>query len=275
MTAGGRRTPGAGGVAADGGERDSATGRARRQPAGPGHPPARRPEGGGRHPWRAISLAVAMIGLVAGVAWALLGSRFLIVRSVRVVGADSLVPRSRVLAAAKVPVGEPMIGVNAAAVQQRVEHIQQVASVVVSRDWPATVVITVRPRVPLFAVGKPGHYRLVDADGVTVRTSARSAPPLPVLTVSPSPGSSRLTGDPAVRAAAAVLEELPHSLVGQVRWLSAATSAGVSVGLANGTIIDWGQPGDAGQKSAELAVLMRTHAHVYDVSTPGVAVTKQ
>ncbi len=274
MTAGGRRAPGAGAaVAADGGERASATGRARRPPAGPGHPQARRPEGGSRHPWRAISLAVAVIGLVAGVAWALLGSRFLIVRSVQVVGADRLVPRSRVLAAAKVSVGEPMIGVNAAAVRQRVEHISQVASVVVSRDWPATVVITVRPRVPLFAVGRPGHYRLVDADGVTVRTSARGAPPLPVLTVPASRGG--LAGDPAVRAAAAVLGELPHSLVGQVRWLSAATSAGVSVGLADGTIIDWGQPGDAGQKSAELAVLMRTHAHVYDVSTPGVAVTKQ
>lgn len=230
----------------------------------------------GRRPprWRAALAALAALAIVAGAGWALLGSKLLLVRSVRVVGADRLVPSARVLAAAGIRVGLPMIRVSAGAVARRVEQIPQVAVAQVSRDWPSTVVITVRPRVPVFAVSAPGGYQLVDPSGVTVREVARRPPSMPVLTApSAGPGASALVGSPAVRAAAAVLRELPASVARQVATVNAPTQSDVSVRLTDGVVIVWGAPGRAGQKSRELAVLMRTRARLYDVSAPGTAVT--
>ncbi len=98
--------------------------------------------------WRAAFFALALAGLVAVVAWALLGSRLLVVRSVVVTG-TRLVPRSEVLAVAGVQPGTPLIRVNAGQVEARVETIRQVQSAQVTRDWPDRVVIVVpsaRPR---------------------------------------------------------------------------------------------------------------------------------
>ena len=70
-------------------------------------------------------------GLLAGVAWALLGSKLLVVRSV-VVNGTQLVPASQVRAAAAIPSGVPMIRVDTGAAASRVEAITQVQSAQVS-----------------------------------------------------------------------------------------------------------------------------------------------
>jgi len=119
--------------------------------------------------WKAVFFGLAGITIVAAVAWALLGSRFLVVRSVRVTGTGPLVSRAQVIAAAQIPPGLPLIRVNTAAVARRVGAIRQVQSAQVSRDWPDTVTISVRLRTPVFAVAVPGGYALVDEFGVAVR----------------------------------------------------------------------------------------------------------
>src|SRR5262249_43169499 len=78
--------------------------------------------------WRTVFFGLAAVRIVAGVAWALLGSRLLIVRSVQVTGAGQQVSRAQVLAAARIPAGLPLIRVNTAAVTQRVDGIRQVES---------------------------------------------------------------------------------------------------------------------------------------------------
>ena len=87
----------------------------RDQPAGdPGGPGA----GGGRpgrQPWRAAFFALAAAAIVGGVAWALLDSRFFVVRSVHVTGTH-LVTGAEVRSAAAIPPGLPLIRVNSAAV---------------------------------------------------------------------------------------------------------------------------------------------------------------
>ena len=60
--------------------------------------------------WRAAFFALAGLGLVAGLAWVLFGSRLLVVRSVAVTGTHH-VPAAEVLAAADVPAGMPLIRV--------------------------------------------------------------------------------------------------------------------------------------------------------------------
>jgi cell division protein FtsQ len=240
-------------------------------------PGARRPGPGGppRMGWKAAFFGLAAVAIVAGVAWALLGSRFLVVRSVRVTGAGPLVSRAQVLAAAQIPSGLPLIRVNTSAVAHRVGAIRQVQSAQVSRDWPDTVVISVRLRTPVFAAAVPGGYALVDAFGVDVRDSARRPRGFPLLKLATGAGGvASLRGSPVTRAAAAVLRELPPQIARQVRVVRAATPSDVSLQLADAAVIVWGDTSRPGEKAKELTLLMRTHARRYDVSAPGTAVTQ-
>jgi cell division protein FtsQ len=226
--------------------------------------------------WKGVFFGLAAVAIVAGVAWALLGSRLLVVRSVQVTGTGPQVSRAQVLAAARVPAGLPLIRLNTAAVAQRVGGIRQVQSAQVSRNWPSTVVISVRLRTPVFAIAARGGYALVDAYGVDVRDSARRPPRLPLLQLTAGTGGAAGLSSlrPVARAGAAVLRELPPGIARRVAVVSAPTPWEVSLRLANGAVIVWGDTSRSAEKARELALLMRTHARRYDVSAPGTAVTQ-
>lgn len=241
------------------GQAEPATARTGRQPGGPAP----------RNRWRAVFFLLAITGIVVGVVWALLGSSLLVVRSVHVTGTGGLVPASEVTAAARIPLGLPLIRVDTAAVARRVERIRQVQSAQVNTDWPDAVTITVQQRRAVFAVPGAGGYGLVDPFGVTVATAARRPRALPLLSA-----GQPLPGSPAVRAAAAVLRELPRAISRQVRAVAAPSPDEVSVRLADGVTVVWGGPQRAAEKKRELVSLMRTHARMYNVSAPGTAVTQ-
>jgi len=233
---------------------------------GPGAGRSRR-----RPPGKALLFAVVGGAIVAAMAWALLGSQLLVVRSVQVAGGGRAVPAAQVLAAAHVAHGTPLIRVNTGAIARQVERLRQVQSVQVSKDWPSTVVITVTPRTPVFAVRVAGGYALVDRFGVSIRDVPGQPAGLPLLNVSPA---AALGGNPAVRAAAVVLTELPPQIARKVRDVSATSSSDVSLTLANGSVVVWGSTAQAKQKAKELTVLMHRHARSYDVSGSGTAVTQ-
>ena len=221
--------------------------------------------------WRAAFFALALAAIVAGAAWALLGSRLLAVRSVVVTG-TRLVPQSEVLAVAGIKLGTPLIRVNTAQVADRVETIQQVQSAQVTRSWPDRVVIAVRERTPALAVPAPGGgFDLVDPDGVIVRWAARRPPGLPLYLTAAAVSSLR--GDPDVAAAAAVLGELPARLRASVISVTAPSPDQVTLQLDHGVTVLWGGTDRAREKAEELGLLMPTHASYYDVSAPGTAVT--
>jgi cell division protein FtsQ len=213
--------------------------------------------------------AVVILGVMA---WALLGSTLLVVRSVRVTGTGKAISAGQVLAAAHVAHGQPLIWVDTAAIAHRVEQLRQVQSADVSKDWPATLVIMVRLRKPVFALPVHGGYALVDPFGVSVRVAARRPSGLPVLTANTTGGSLR--GSPAVRAAAAVLAELPRQVARQVRSVTTGGPNDISVKLANGSIVVWGGAERGRIKAKELKLLIHRHARVYDVSGVGTAMTK-
>jgi cell division protein FtsQ len=187
-----------------------------------------------------------------------------------------------VLAAARIPAGLPLIRVNTAAAAQRVEGIRQVESAQVSRNWPSTVVISVRLRTPVFAVAVNGGYALVDGYGVDVRDSARRPPGLPLLQLTvgaagpggPAAAAGLSSLRPVAGAGAAVLRELPPRIARRVAVVNAPTPSEVSLQLTNGAVIVWGDASRSAEKAKELALLMRTHARLYDVSAPGTAVTQ-
>jgi cell division protein FtsQ len=234
-----------------------------------------------RTPWRAAFFALAGVGILAGVAWALLGSRLLVVRSISVTGTH-LVTSAQVLAAADVPLGTPLMRVNTAQVARRVEAIRQVASATVTKDWPDHLTITVRERVPVVAVRMAGGYDLVDPDGVIVRWSSAQPAALPLF-LTTLPGGE-LRGDAGLAATSAVLAELPSWLLASVAEVTAAGAPGGGTGpgteqqvtlyLRDHKTVVWGGTDRAAQKAKELAILIRDPASYVDVSAPGTVVTR-
>ena len=222
-----------------------------------------------RDPWRTTFLGVLVLAILAGAAWALLGSSLLVVRHVVVTG-NRLVPAAQVRAAARIPTGQPLARVNTTAAARRVEQIAPVLSASVSRSWPDTIVVTVHERTPQLAVAAAGGYDLVDSHGVTVLRTARKPAGMPLLTAPPAV----LRGSPAVRAAALVLGQLPGPLRQKVLSVSAASATAVTLHLGRGVTVLWGSPGQAIQKAEELNLLLRTRARFYDVSDPSTAVTQ-
>lgn len=221
----------------------------------------------GPSPWRTAFVGLAAVGLIGIVAWMLLGSRLLTVRSVGVTGTH-LVSTSQVLAAADVPIGLPLMRVNTGAVASRIERIPQVQSATVSRAWPDRLAITVVERKATLAVPASSGYDLVDPTGVIVQNVASRPAGLPrFVPVGALPGNAGL------RAAASVVRSLPRWVARRVTSVTAPTADAVTLYLTGGVTVDWGSAGLTAQKERVLAILMHTHAHYYDVSAPGSAVT--
>lgn len=228
--------------------------------------------GHGRRGWRAAFFALAAVGVIGAAAWVLFSSPLLVVRSVTVSGTH-LVPRSEVLAVSGVQLGTPLIRVNTARAAARIVQIRQVSSVRVTRSWPDRLAIVVRERTPELGLSAPGGgYDLVDADGVVVRWAARDPAGLPLYATAVPAGALR--GDPGLAAAAAVLGELPAAVRHSVRSVSAPKPDQVTLHLAGGTTVLWGDASRAAVKARELSVLERAHMRYCDVSGLGSVAAK-
>ena len=235
-----------------------------------------------RPPWRAAFFALAGVAIIAGVAWALLGDRVFVVRSVSVTGTH-LVSPAQVLAAADIPLGTPLMRVNPGAVTRRVESIPKVESVKVTEGWPDHLTIAVTERVPVLAVRmEGGGYDLVDPSGVIVLYEKSKPTRLPLFVTTLS--GSALQGDPGVAAAGAVLRELSPALARTVTTVSAqqlpngagfaAPAEQVTLSLKGGRTVVWGTPGNGAAKNREIQILFRDRYDYLDVSAPGTAVAR-
>jgi cell division protein FtsQ len=227
----------------------------------------------GRDPWKAAFFGLAVAALIVGVAWALLGSSFLVVRSVQVSGSVR-VPRATILAAARIRIGTPLIRIDTGAVARRVERIPQVQSARVVRSWPDAVVIWVTSRTAVLAVPARGGYELVDAYGVALAWRPARPAGLPVLR-SPAGPVAALRGNPAVFAAGTVVRGLTAPLRRLVTAVRAAGPGAVTLVLRGGVTVLWGGQDREAAKASELVILLRTRARYYDVSDPGTAVTSR
>jgi len=239
---------------------------ASRAPTAPPIPPSagRRP----LNPWKAGFVVLALVGIVAAVAWALVGSRFLVVRSVQVTGLHR-VPRSQVVAAAAIPFGLPLIRVDTAAVGHRVDAIRQVESAEVIRSWPDGIVIKVTERTPALAVRDGAGYDLIDRFGVLVVRAATRPKSLPLFVP-----AGPVRGSASVAAAAAVTKELPPRLLRRLKLVTAPAADEVTLRLRGGVTVVWGDAGRSAAKERVLRALLLTHAHYYDVSSPTIATSR-
>ncbi|RKS74506.1 cell division protein FtsQ [Actinomadura pelletieri DSM 43383] len=235
--------------------------------ADPADEPRRRP-----NRWKAVLVTLLILGALGAVTWVLLGSRLLVVRHVEVTG-SALAPRDRIVAAAGVDLGTPMARLGTGAVRERVERLREVESAEVERDWPGTVRIVVRERVPVAVVERGGRYHQVDRHGVVVADGESRPAGLPTLTVA-SPGPSDRTS----LAALAVLSGLPEQMRGKLSEVAATEPDTVTLHLRGGQTVVWGADERAYEKIRLLEALWRTAegraVRTVDVSSPDVLKTK-
>lgn len=222
--------------------------------------------------WKVLFVALLIAGVLGTAAWVLLGSRLLVVRHIDVVG-ERLVSSGRVVGAARVRLGEPLIRLNTAAVRDRVESIQEVETARVERRWPTTVRIVVRERTPIAAVQHENRFLQIDRYGVTVITSAARPRGLPSLSV-----ADPVQSDPALRSGLAVIRELPAWIAHRLASVDAPSPEAITLRLDVGTVVVWGSPERASDKLRLLRGLLgsaqQRGTKTIDVSSPEVVTTE-
>jgi cell division protein FtsQ len=213
---------------------------------------------------RRLVMAAVIIVIVAGLAFLVLFSDVLSVRTIRVRGAV-LLTQDEVVAAAQVPPSQPMARLDTAAIAERVAALPEVATVSVHRSWPNTVTVDVTEHQAVFqrdvSAGGTASYQWVDAQGVVFHTDATRLG-VPLLT---SP-----TDDPALlEEVAEVLAGVPADLLAQTQSVSATSVDQVKLFLSDGRQIVWGSADESALKAQVIEVLLKQPGTVYDVSAPG------
>jgi cell division protein FtsQ len=230
----------------------------REEPAGAQAVPVR-----GRRRWPWIVALITVLALIAGAVYVVFISSLLAVKAVTITGADDTV-NAAVRSVVPATVGIPLAQVNLDAVAAAAQGVPEVADVVVAREWPDTLAITVVPRVPVAVTSANGQLWLLDADGDPYLTVA--TPPAGLVTVQlAAPGRD----DPATKAALAVVESLTADFKSQVAVLSARTGFDIELTLIDRKKVIWGEPSQSAQKMQMLpALLAARDGTEYDISDP-------
>jgi cell division protein FtsQ len=212
-------------------------------------------------PWAYSALALAV---VLAVAWVVLGTSLLGVRAVAVSG-TRIATADQVRAAAAIEPGTPLARVDTDAVAERVGQLPPVGSVVVSRGWPHTIVITVTERAPLATVAVADGYGILDAEGVLFQVARRRPADLPLVRVD-HPGPS----DPATRAVLTVVRALTPELRDRLDSVVADAPSRIEVRLRGDRVIVWGDAEQNETKALVATSLLGRPGTTIDVSAPDV-----
>jgi len=223
------------------------------------------PDRSARRSWGLLGILVASI---ATVVWLVAFSPILGVRTVQVRGAHS-VTVTDIEAAAKVPHGRPLVRVDAAAVQRRVERLARVASASVRVSFPSTVVITVTERLAAGYLSDGSTITLVDRTGRQFQR-VRKAPNLPQLIA-----SGAAAYDPAtVRALATVAGAVTPKLRKVVTAVTGDDPDHIRLLLRDGRVAIWGTAEASARKVVVLTALLRRAGQSFDVSDPALVVVR-
>jgi cell division protein FtsQ len=213
--------------------------------------------------WLRAGLAVLVAGLVAALVWAVMFSGLVAVRTVKVVGTARLTP-AEVTAAARVPKGTSLALLDTRSVANRARALPAVASVKVERRLLHTVRLVIRERTAVLVLDTVNGRQLVDATGVAFAdASDADAAGLPVVrTALMSLPQATLVSITSMLAA------LPSAVRQDAAVVRADSADAMSVELANGTLVIWGDNTRQEFKARVLTVLLQRRGRAYDVSTP-------
>ncbi len=218
--------------------------------------------------WRYLVAGVLVLVLAVGSVWLVYFSSYLALKSADVSGTRHLT-KQEVLAAAALPVGDPLARVDVDAIARRVRAMAYVKSVAVTREWPDQLRIDLTERTAVAVVDLGGATRGLDEAGVVFSTYRKAPPGLPVVEVTGEPDQDTL------HEAAEVIAALPSSLSARVDHLEVATVDQISLALVGGKTVVWGSADQSALKAEVIGPLLRQPGSVYDVSAPGQPTVKQ
>jgi cell division protein FtsQ len=202
--------------------------------------------------------------LIGAVTWIVLGTGVFGVREVRVAGATLVTP-ARVRAAAAIPDGLPLARVDLAAVRRQVGALAPVDRVMVSREWPHTILVEVVERTPVAVVPQGNQFAVIDGAGVVFQRLAQRPANLPLARV-PTPGP----GDAATKEALQVLGALTPQLRAQLTEVVVDGPAQIRVLLQGGRTVIWGDATSGDTKARVATALLSRKGNTIDVSAPEV-----
>jgi cell division protein FtsQ len=209
---------------------------------------------------RILGWALAAIALSAGVAW-LIRTPLFGLGAVRIDGTRA-VAEAEVLEASKVRIGEPYLGLDLAAIRDRVAALPRVAAVRVSRDYPSSLRITVTERPPVASVSSGSVYWLVAADGTVLDAAASRPADLPYVARVPLPAGvaagTRLPPGNELANALTALGGMAPQLKRQVAGVNARTLDSLEFTLKDGSVVLYGLAVDQPAKDAAVLLIRRT-----------------
>jgi len=210
-----------------------------------------------------LVVAVAIITAIVALSVGIYRSDLFTIRSVEVRGLETLTTDA-ILALASVPESSTLLRAPLDDIAARVEDSPWVASAVVSRRLPSTLVITVEERVPAALIDTGTEFWFVDAEGVVLGLSAleTTGSVLPVIRDAPGldPAAGQPLDSPAVENALAVLRGVSAELASIVRTVSSA-SVGETVLITESSIeIMVGEATRLEEKSALALSIMAEQA---------------
>lgn len=216
-------------------------------------------------PWLLAALGVGVLALAG---WVVFFSSWLATEQVDVSG-TSIVTDAEVVKAAGVDLGTPLARVDLGQVQGHIAALPAVADVTVHRSWPHTLEITVTERTALATVPRHGQWFAMDRAGVLFRPTAARDPKLPIVVL------AKTADDSARQEVGSVVAALPDDLLATTRRVRARSMDSITLSLADGREVKWGSADESGRKVEVLAILLKQHASVYDVSVPEQPTTRR
>ncbi|SNT53177.1 cell division protein FtsQ [Asanoa hainanensis] len=212
-------------------------------------------------PWAVGVGSLAVLGLLA---WIVLGSSLLGVRTVAVDGVALLSP-DEVRAAAAVPAGAPLARLDLEAVAARVGTLPAVEKATVTRQWPDGLTVVVVERTPEAVVPQGKRFLVVDRFGVVFQDLNRRPAHLPLVRIADPRGNVDGT-----RGAVDVIAALSQSLRRQLVDVTVAGPAQITLKLSGGRTVVWGDASRNTEKATVTAGLLQRDGTTFDVSDPGV-----
>jgi len=212
-----------------------------------------------------------VLGIPAGLAVLLFASPVAAVRQgdIKVEGLGGAAKPAEVSEVLRPYVGVPLIRLNPGEVEARLEELPGVKQATVARSWPTGLRVEVVPRMAAAVVADGPEFVLFDAEGVQLERVDQAPDGLPQVVVPLDRDNQR-----TLRSLLDVVASLPPDLASQVSQASATSQDGVTLALASGVTLMWGDASEPALKAAAVALLIEQGATWIDVTAPEMPVTK-
>ncbi|WP_080463018.1 cell division protein FtsQ/DivIB [Actinomyces gaoshouyii] len=224
---------------------------------------------------RRLTGAVAVILVIAAIAWGVLYSPLLALRpaDITVEGAQdasSGVDADQVRGVLAAHEGESLVRLDVDRLGGEVaDGLVRVRSATVTRSWPHGLTVSLELRNPVAAQETEEGYAVLDSEAVVLETVTEAPAGLARLAVDGAgEGGAPPLNAAQVATMTAIMGSLDAATRQRVSQATISTTGQVGLSLADGASVVWGDGSQNALKARVLATLLTTSARVYDVSAP-------